>query len=170
MDIAEVCDRAEIRLLMDRYALAVDNCDWTAFRQLFTADCVCDYTEFDGPLGDLETTVAWLSKGLSRYAGLQHNMTTHYAEISGQTARAVTYFIAYHTTPDDSAREDRASEAMMVNGGWYYDRLVKQPDGWRISNRVDVATWIGLPLPPRLDPPPPWYGTMNHHKPVLRPE
>ncbi len=165
MEVSEACDRAEIRLLMDRYALACDSGDWKAFRELFTADCVCDYTEFGGARADLETTVAWLSNGLSRYAGLQHNMTTHYAQISGQTARAVTYFIAYHTTVSPAGGED-----MMVLGGFYQDRLVKQDDGWRISERADVATWIGTPIPPRLDPPPPWYGTMNHHKPVLLPE
>ena len=65
MEVSEVCDRAEIRLLMDRYALACDSGDWKAFRELFTADCVCDYTEFGGSRADLETTVAWLSNGLS---------------------------------------------------------------------------------------------------------
>jgi len=162
MDIAEVCDRAEIRRLMDRYAVACDTGDWGAFRELFTADCILDYTEFGGGRGGLESTVAWLSSGLSRYAGLHHNMTTHHCEISGQTARAVTYFIAYHTTVDADG-----GEAMMVLGGFYKDRLVKQADGWRISERADLATWIGTPLPPRLSPPPPWYGTMNHHQPVL---
>ena len=53
MDIAEVCDRAEIRRLMDRYAVACDTGDWDAFRELFTADCVLDYTEFGGGRGDL---------------------------------------------------------------------------------------------------------------------
>lgn len=162
MNIAEVCDRAEIRLLMDRYAVACDTCDWDAFRELFTADCVLDYTEFGGGRGDLESTVAWLSSGLSRYAGLHHNMTTHHCALSGQMARAVTYFIAYHTTVDADG-----GEAMMVLGGFYKDRLVKQADSWRISERADLATWIGAPLPPRLSPPPPWYGTMNHHRPTL---
>jgi hypothetical protein len=162
MDITEACDRAEIRILMDRYALACDSCDWDAFRQLFTADSVLDYTEFGGGRTGLEDAVAWLSNGLSKYAGLAHNMTTHYAEISGDTARAITYFIAYHTTVDPAG-----GEAMMVNGGFYKDRLVKQPDGWRIRERVDECTWIATPLPPRLTPPPAWYGTMNHHQPRL---
>lgn len=162
MDIGEVCDRAEIRLLMDRYAVACDTGDWEAFRTLFTADCVLDYTEFGGGKGDLESTVAWLSSGLARYAGLHHNMTTHYCEISGRSARAVTYFLAYQTTLDGHGGED-----MMALGGFYKDRLVKQADGWRICERADVSTWIGTPLPPRLSPPPPWYGTMNHHRPAL---
>lgn len=147
MDIAEVCDRAEIRLLMDRYAFACDSGDWDAFRELFTADCVLDYTEFGSTRGDLESAVSWLSSGLSRYAGLHHNMTSHYCEISGQTAKAVTYFLAYHTSIDTGG-----GESMMALGGFYKDRLVKQPDGWRIRERVDLGTWLGTPLPKRLDP------------------
>jgi hypothetical protein len=82
--------------------------------------------------------------------------------MNGRTARAVTYFIAYHTTVDADG-----GEAMMVLGGFYKDQLVKQADGWRISERADLATWIGTPLPPRLSPPPAWYGTMNHHRATL---
>lgn len=159
MDIDEVCDRAEIRLLMDRYAVACDTCDWDAFRELFTPDCVLDYSEFGGGRGNLEGAVAFLSAGLPQYAGLHHNMTTHYCEITGRTARAVTYFIAFHTRVDPGGGEN-----MMWLGGFYKDRLVKGPDGWRISERADVSTWLGTPIPPRLDPPPPWYGTMNHHR------
>ena len=44
---------------------------------------------------------------------------------------------------------------------------MKQADGWRICERADVSTWIGTPLPPRLSPPPRWYGTMNHHRATL---
>jgi 3-phenylpropionate/cinnamic acid dioxygenase small subunit len=162
MDITEACDRAEIRTLMDRYALACDGGDWKAFRELFTADSVLDYTEFGGGRMDLEGAVAWLSNGLSKYAGLHHNMTTHYCEISGNTAQAITYFLAYHTWIDETG-----GESMFYNGGFYKDRLVKQPGGWRISERVDLGTWIPAPLPARLNPPPAWYGTMNHHQPRL---
>src|SRR5579864_679254 len=100
MDINEISDRMEIRQLMDRYAIACDTCDWEMYRALFSIDCVIDYTEFGGPRADLETTVAWLSKGLPKWAGLHHNMTTHYCEIKGSTAKAVTYFVAYHASID----------------------------------------------------------------------
>lgn len=157
MNIEEVCARTEIRALMDRYALACDSGDWDAFRGLFTADCVLDYTEFGGGRGNLEDTVTWLSAGLSRYAGLQHNITTHHCELNGRTAKAITYFIAQHTWVEGDG------EAMMELGGFYKDRLVEQPEGWRISERVDLGMWLRTPLPERLNPPPKWYGTMNHH-------
>ena len=63
--------------------------------------------------------------------------------------------------------DETGGESMFYNGGFYKDRLVKQPGGWRISERVDLGTWIPAPLPARLNPPPAWYGTMNHHQPRL---
>jgi hypothetical protein len=148
---------------MDRYAVACDGLDWDAFRTLFTADAVLDYTEFGGGRGDLESTVAWLSNGLSTYAGLHHNMTTHHSEVDGSRAKAITYFLAYHTKVDGS------EESMMELGGFYQDRLVKGPDGWRISERVDLGMWLRSPIPERLKPAPAWYATMNHH-PARLPE
>ena len=162
MDIQEISDRLEIRDLMDRYGFACDGRDWEMYRRLFTADCVIDYTEFGGHRADLETTVAWLSAGNAKWAGLHHNMTNHHCEIRGDAAKAITYFICYQTAIDGAG-----GESMLEVGGFYKDRLVRQPDGWRISERIDLGTWIRPPLPARLDPPPKWYGTMNHHAPTL---
>lgn len=147
---------------MDRYALACDSCDWDMYRSIFSADCVIDYTEFGGGRGDIDSTVAWLSAGLSRYAGLHHNMTTHDCEIDGDTAKAITYFIAFQTTLDGAG-----GESMMWLGGFYKDRLVRQADGWRICERIDLGAWLGPPIPERLKNPPSWYGTMSHHQPRL---
>jgi 3-phenylpropionate/cinnamic acid dioxygenase small subunit len=162
LDITEACDRAAIRALTDRYALACDSKDWDAFRELLAADAVVDYTEFGGARAGLADTVAWLRAGLPKYASVHHSMTTHYSEISGNEARAISYFIAYHASVDPAG-----GESIFYNGGFYTDRLVRQADGWRISERVALATWIPAPLPARLNPPPAWYGTMNHHRPRL---
>lgn len=124
MEPDEVRDRVEIRSLVDRYAIACDSADWDGFRELFTADCIFDYSEFGGPCGDLETTIAWLSAGRTRYATTHHNMTTHHAEITGDTAKAITYFLDYQTRPDTEGGEE-----MMALGGFYQDRLVRTTDG-----------------------------------------
>jgi hypothetical protein len=34
-------------------------------------------------------------------------------------------------------------------------------------NIAEVCDRAEIRLPPRLSPPPPWYGTMNHHRPTL---
>lgn len=160
MDLQEVSDRLEIRQLMDRYGMACDSCDWDLYRSLFTTDAVIDYTEFGGGRDGLDLTIEWLKGGLEGFVGLHHNMTNHYCEIDGDTARAVTYFLAYHAMIDESG-----GETVFEVGGFYKDRLRRQADGWRISERVDLGVW--MKPHPALPHPPKWYGTMNHHKPKL---
>lgn len=161
MSESEARDRVEIRSMMDSYAIAVDLDDWDLLRTLFTGDSLIDYTDVGGPRGDLETLIAWLGRGSTRYAARHANMTTHHCQIDGDTAKAVTYFLAFRTTIDG------AGEALMGLGGFFRDRLVKTSEGWRISERQDVFVWLPSPLPERLNPPPNWYGTLNHHRPTL---
>jgi hypothetical protein len=160
MDLREIADRLEIREVMDRYALACDGKNWDMYRDLYTADAVIDYTEFGGGRGGIDSTIEWLSAGLGPFAGLHHNLTTHYCELDGDTAKTITYWLAYQTLVDEAG-----GEFIMECGGFYKDRLVRQ-DRWRISERVDLGTWIKSPWPEGLVPPA-WYGTMNHHEPWL---
>ena len=74
--------------------------------------------------------------------------------------RAVTYWLAYQTMLDGNG-----GEVILELGGLYKDRLVRQ-DRWRISERIDLGTWVRTPLPFGIQPPA-WYGTMNHHKAEL---
>lgn len=161
-DRTDAADRVAIRHLMDTYAVACDSLDWELLRSVYTPDAVVDYSEFGGARTDVETAIAWLSEGLPRYAGLHHNMTTHYCELDGDRARAVTYWVAYHTTVDDEG-----GETMMQLGGFYKDRLTRTAEGRRIAERSDMGNWLMTPLPKRLTTPPPWYGTNRHHRPTL---
>jgi hypothetical protein len=146
---------------MDTYAVACDSCDLDLLRTVFTPDAVLDYAEFGGARTDVDSAIGWLSQGLPRYAGLHHNITTHYCVVEGDTARAVSYWIAFHTTVDGPG------ETMMQLGGYYKDRLVRTAAGWRISERADLGNWLMTPLPVRMTAPPAWYGTMDHHRPTL---
>jgi hypothetical protein len=161
MDIQEVGDRLAIRELMDRYGMACDSRDWNMYRSLFTANAVIDYSEFGGGRGGLDSTLEWLNAGLAPFIGLHHNMTNHICEISGSTAKAITYFIAYQSLPNDAG-----GEFIMEVGGFYKDRLVKARGRWLISERNDLGMWLKAPWPEALKPPI-WYGTRNHHTPTL---
>lgn len=155
-----IADRIEIRALMDRYAMAVDARDWHRYRGVFTADATIDYTDSGGPAGQLEEITAWLAGALQVFAGLQHNMTSHVAEVDGDTARSCTYFLAFHTTADGSG------EQVLAMGGFYRDRLARTPDGWRIAERVELGTWMQGPYTEGVAMPP-WYGSTVHHTPAL---
>jgi hypothetical protein len=51
-------------------------------------------------------------------------------------------------------------------GGFYQDKLRRTPDGWRISERVELGVWMQGPYPDDVAKPP-WYGSATHHAPGL---
>ena len=159
-EFRDVADRLAIREVMDRYALAIDHCDWDIYRDVFSTDAVIDYSDSGGMRAGREATIEWLDAALSMFAGLHHNMTSHVCEIDGDAARAVTYFIAYQTMADGSG-----GERMMSIGGFYQDRLVRQ-DRWRIAERVEYGIWLEGSWPDGFERPR-WYGKAEHHKPAL---
>ncbi|XVQ07568.1 nuclear transport factor 2 family protein [Spirillospora sp. CA-255316] len=158
--LEEIADRLEIQELMYRYGLAVDRRDWTLYRSVFTADAMIDYREVGGALADLETTVGFLSEVIGTFVGLQHNMTNHMVELAGDTARACTYFTAYHSMLE------RGGESLIASGGFYDDELRRTPDGWRISRRREQGLWIDDACAKRYGPSP-WYGTPDHNIPPI---
>jgi hypothetical protein len=161
MELSELGDRAAIQDLIYRYAIAVDGRDWDLFRTVFSADAVIDYADSGGLRADLETTVKWMAEVLGIFAGLQHNMTNHLVEIDGDQARACTYFVAYHTVADG-----QGGETVLAFGGFYRDRLIRTPDGWRIAERVELGEWMQGPYP-EGERQPSWYGTPDHNRASL---
>jgi hypothetical protein len=155
-----IADRLAIRELVERYAFAVDARDWELYRGLFTPGATIDYTDSGGPAGDAESMAAWLAEALAPFAGLQHNMTSHLAEVDGDTARSCTYFIAIHTILDG------AHEQILALGGFYRDTLRRTPSGWRIAERVELGVWMQGPYPDDVAKPP-WYGSATRHLPTL---
>jgi hypothetical protein len=154
-------ERLEIQDLMYRYGMAVDRRDEKLYRQVFTEDARIDYTDSGGIDADLDTVVSWLMDALAPFAGLQHNMTNHFVDIDGDTARACTYFVAHHSLPDGAG-----AEAVLTLGGFYQDRLVRTGAGWRIAERVELGVWMEGTYPETVAKPP-WYGTSSHPQPQL---
>ena len=156
-----MADRIEIQDLMVRYAMAVDGRDWDLYRSVFTSDAVIDYTGSGAICAPVDEMVPWLASAFTPFAGLHHNMTSHYAEVDGATARACTYYVAYHTVPDGSG-----GETMLQGGGHYRDRLVRTSAGWRIAHRVELGTWSDGPYPEGVSRAA-RYGTTDHPRPEL---
>jgi hypothetical protein len=154
-------DRQEILDLMYRYGMAVDRRDEALYRSVFTPDARIDYTDSGGIVDDLDTVTAWLLAALAPFAGLQHNMTNHYAELAGDAAKACTYFVAHHTVA-----VGEGTETVLTVGGFYQDRLVRTPDGWRIAERVEFGVWMDGPFPDDVAKPT-WYGRAQHPLPAL---
>jgi len=135
--LAALGDREAIRTLVHAYAVAVDRKDWTRVRDCFTTDATCDYAWFRG---DLASVLEGIAQGLAQFETTQHQLGTHLAEVSGDTARAETYAVCHHRLRRPDGLADR------IVGMRYLDALVRTPAGWRIARRDVVVDWE------RLDP------------------
>ncbi len=107
-DVSMLLGRMAIHDLAITYGIAVDRRDWELYRQVFTQDAVIDYSAAGGSSADIDTTLEWLPGSLSRYIGLQHNMTSHIAAIVGDEARACTYLSPF--TPISTAALKSSSQ------------------------------------------------------------
>ncbi len=71
-EFATVRDRLAVDDLVTAYAVAVDDGDWPAYRDLFTPDGRADYRSAGGIEGDARRVAAWLAENLARFAVRQH--------------------------------------------------------------------------------------------------
>jgi 3-phenylpropionate/cinnamic acid dioxygenase small subunit len=133
---AEVADRLAIQDLIARYAVVVDNHDFDALDELFTADAVINFSTFNGPVGSLAEIKAFLLASLPLFTRSQHMMGLPQIELSGDTASARTSC----NNPMISTRSDGSTSVWLI-GLWYDDNLVRTPDGWRFSGRNQIRSY-----------------------------
>jgi len=117
-------DRVEIIEVFNRYALGVDRKEKAVYRSCFTDEIEVDM----GGMGAMTMAAdAWVDQAfllVAGYEGTQHMITNHTITVEGNTAEATAYVQARHFNPD----------SMFTVGGYYTNKLVKTPDGWRIRN------------------------------------
>ncbi len=132
MSIQEISDRMEINNLLIDYCSAVDERDFDAFDQLFTADAHIDYTALGGIKGNVAEIKAYLKTALALFSNSQHLIANSRVRINVDTATART--ICHN--PMQLCR-DGEHEHVMFYGLWYIDKLVRTGSGWRIAERVE---------------------------------
>jgi SnoaL-like domain len=154
-DTRRLADRLEIDDLLTRYATAIDGRDWELLDTVFTADAHLDYRGAGGIEGPYPEVRAWLAEVLPMFDVTQHLVLNRVVAVDGDTARARSAF-----SNPNRINVDGASQLFTV-GGYYHDQLVRTPDGWRLSRRLEETSWWegafpGLPpSPPELAEPPP---------------
>jgi 3-phenylpropionate/cinnamic acid dioxygenase small subunit len=144
-DPSELGDRLEINDLLVRYAWAIDTKDWDALDAVFTADAHIDYTATGGIAGSLGEIKPWLAESLAAFPATQHLLSNSQVTIAGDTATART---AVYNPMGAATREGPLHFFFM--GGYYADRLVRTPAGWRIKERVEHFVWMDGKLPREL--------------------
>jgi len=133
-ELRKLTDRAEITDTSLRYATGIDSRNREIYRSCFTDDLEIDFSSMgmEGP----KTVPAddWVDQAfslVSAFQSTQHMITNHVITIEGDEATCVAYLQAQHFNPDN----------MLTVGGYYTNRLVRTPEGWKISKLKLTSTW-----------------------------
>jgi hypothetical protein len=135
----ELSDRLEIQDLLTAYSYAIDFHRFDELDAIFTPDATLDFTATGGVSGTLPEIKTWLASVLGHFGGHQHLVATSAVKLDGDTASARTI------CHNPMWFADPAQPPLFV-GLWYFDSLVRTPDGWRIISRVQQKGYLhGLP-------------------------
>jgi len=125
-----------------RYATGIDTKDWPLFRTCFTADVHADYGPDVGVWNDADEITEYMTVMHQDMLDTKHLLSNFAIEVDGDAASASTYVHAVLVVTDDPL-------TWFEPVGRYVDRLVRTPDGWRISDRTFHSTRMlsSHPLP-----------------------
>ena len=131
-------DRAEINELLSRYAWAMADKDWTAWRATLTPDATVDYTTAGGVAGTADEAMEWLEQTMGGF---------------DVTMSAVGNAVIDPTDNDDDTASVRSLYRMVMRipgdpptyleaSGWYRDTVVRTGGGWRIADRFEQMLYV----------------------------
>ena len=134
----EISDRFEIQDLVFRYAHLIDTRQFDQLRDVFTEDAFVDYSVYGGSVGDLDTTIEFLEKAVTRelYPNCQHHNANVQVTLHGDTASGRVMCF----NPMEMNLPGGDSQTYML-GLWYVDEYRRTADGWRICRRVEEKCW-----------------------------
>ncbi|MEU7410990.1 MULTISPECIES: nuclear transport factor 2 family protein [Streptomyces] len=149
-EFATVRDRLAVDDLVTAYAVAVDDGDWAAYRQLFTADGRADYRSAGGIEGDTARVAAWLAESLAPFGMRQHlivNRQVRFGVLENDTGDTAGVRADY-LNPMSFAAPGGSAAPDLVCGGRYAFALLRTPDGWRLREVVVQEKWRRPPSVP----------------------
>ncbi|MGB8363118.1 MAG: nuclear transport factor 2 family protein [Rhizomicrobium sp.] len=129
-------DVIEIINLINLYPVAVDTLRLDIFDRIFTEDI---QTDFGGPAGwnDLASLKRDFEIIHRPFEATLHVTTNHQIVVSGDRANCISYVHGRFI------RQVPQGGNMFESCGWYDDRLVRTPKGWRIKVRSCRTVWCG---------------------------
>jgi hypothetical protein len=131
-DLDYLLDRQEILDCITRYSRGLDRHDEALIASAFHPDATDNHGDFVGSPEDL---ARWGNElHAFSFDAHQHFLTTHTAEIEGDTAHTETYWLAV-------LRRKTTQTSVMI-GGRYIDRLERRDGEWRIAARQTVMESI----------------------------
>lgn len=119
-------DRYDVGQVIIRYATSVDQRDMERYGSCFTDDVVV--TGFSsGAVEGRDGWVTFVEKALRGFRGTHHQITNQEITVEGDGAHMRSYVQATHELAGDD-------EHLLILYAIYDDRLVRTPDGWRITH------------------------------------
>ena len=138
-EIQYLIDRAAIQELLARYFQGLDRSDPEQVRRCFTEDVHCHYDKRT-PTRGIEALMGSLQNFNKLQAGTM-KITTHFMGnfsltlLRGDVAETETNAIAFLVEPEKGA------DTVAMRSLRYLDRMRREKDGWRISDRIHTLDW-----------------------------
>jgi hypothetical protein len=132
--VQALADRLAIAELLADYCTALDSRDWDGLRRFFAPGAGCDYGSLGSPRG-VDAIIALISGTLRTLDATQHLIGNVTAAVDGDEATAGCYLISEHVRTGTPGGEH------YTIGGRYADRLVRTPEGWRVTSRTLHRMW-----------------------------
>jgi hypothetical protein len=140
-----VVDAAEIRRLVDAYAVSMDTGDLELLAELFVPEgslVVCTL----GRAQPIATFVGTGADGIGViplamaevYESTMHQITTHFSRPDGARATGTTYCVADHVLKDSS------TPVLESLGVRYREEWVRTDAGWRFARREVTRLWSSV--------------------------
>jgi hypothetical protein len=128
--LASVHDRLAIQDVLNGYCRGIDRMDEALIAAAYWPDANEDHGIFKGRAKEF---VPWIVKYLEQtYRATAHRLAQSSVQLFGDSARAETYFCAFHHLRSDDGANFEAVD------GRYIDEFQKRGQVWRISSRVVV--------------------------------
>ena len=138
-EIQYLIDRAAIQQLLVRYFQGLDGSDPEQVRSCFTDDVRCHYDR-RSPTRGIEELMGSLQNFNKLRAGTM-KITTHFMGnfnltlLQADAAETETNAIAFLVEPTNGV------DVVAMRSLRYLDRMRRQKDGWRISDRIHTLDW-----------------------------
>jgi hypothetical protein len=138
-ELQYLMDRAAIQDLLTRYFQGLDRGSPDQVRSCFTDDVQCHYDKRT-PTRGVEAFMASLQNFNKLQAGTM-KITTHFMgnlnilRIEGDVAETETNAIAFLVEPGNGP------DLVAMRSLRYIDRMRRQKNGWRISDRIHTLDW-----------------------------
>lgn len=136
LSVEYISDRLEIEDVLTRYCYAVDDRDWNAYREIFTADAVIDDTVTGGLRSGVEEHIAYMKNALSKVLMSQHAISTVLVDLTGNEAR-----VRAHCSCPMVLDQGNGQTHVFFQGLWYRDSLIRTPGGWKIRHLLEEGYW-----------------------------